>query len=95
MTIPTVLSIAVAAGFAIGGGLPLVAPHRRPAAGDFAAAATVALGNASVLALAAGLAGLRLPASVFLLLLVAPGIAATMLRHQHRPPRQQASVGRR
>jgi hypothetical protein len=76
--------IALASALAVLAGLPLVAPGRRPRAGDLAAAWTVALGNAAVLALAAGLAGLRLTPAVLALILVAPGAAAAALGRWRR-----------
>jgi len=86
--------IALASALAILAGLPLVAPGRRPAAGDLAAAWTLALGNAAVLALAAGLLGLRLSPPALLLLLAAPGVAVAVLgRAAHREPESGASGG--
>jgi hypothetical protein len=78
MTEPLVRIVLVSA-VAVLAGLPLVAPGRRPGAGDLAAAWTLALGNAAVLALAAGLLGLRLSPVVLLALLVAPGAVAAAL----------------
>jgi len=79
--------IVLVSAVAILAGLPLVAPRRRPAAGDLAAAWTLALGNAAVLALAAGLLGLTLSPVALLLLLIAPGAAAAVLG---RGPRHEA-----
>jgi hypothetical protein len=79
--------IVLVSAVAILAGLPLVAPRRRPAAGDLAAAWTLALGNAAVLALAAGLLGLTLSPVALLLLLIAPGAAAAVLG---RGPRREA-----
>jgi len=73
------LRIGLVSAVAILAGLPLVAPRRRPAAGDLAAAWALALGNAAVLALTAGLLGLTLSPPALLLLLVAPGAAAAVL----------------
>jgi hypothetical protein len=87
----TLLRIALSSAAAIAGGLPLVAPRGRPAAGDLAAAWTLALGNAAVLALAAGLAGMPLSAPAFLVLLIAPGAAAVALRR--RQPRPTGGAG--
>ena len=75
---------------AILAGLPLAAPRRRPTAGDLAAAWTLALGNAAVLALAAGLLGLTLSPAALLLLLIAPGAAAALLG---RAPRHDPANG--
>ena len=80
--------IALASAVAVAAGLPLTEPRGRPAAGHLAAAWTVALGNASVLALAAGLAGLPLTPAILLALLIAPGAAAAALRR-----RQARSAG--
>jgi len=73
------LRIGLVSALAILAGLPLVAPRRRPAAGDLAAAWTLALGNAAVLALTAGLLGLTLSPLALLLLLIAPGAATAVL----------------
>src|ERR1700694_2764252 len=80
--------IALVSAVAVLTGLPLVAPGRRPAAGDLAAAWTLALGNAAVLALAAGLLGLTLSPAALLLLLIAPGAAAALAggRGRRRAP---------
>ncbi len=82
--------IALVSAVAILAGLPLVAPGRRPAAGDLAAAWTLALGNAAVLALAAGLLGLTLSPAALLLLLIAPGAVAAVLG---RAPRHEPENG--
>jgi hypothetical protein len=82
------LRIVLVSAVAILAGLPLVPPgRRRPAAGDLAAAWTLALGNAAVLALTAGLLGLTLSPVALLLLLIAPGAAAAVLG---RAPRYEA-----
>jgi hypothetical protein len=78
------LRIGLVSALATLAGLPLVAPRRRPAAGDLAAAWTLALGNTAVLALAAGLLGLTLSPLALLLLLIAPGAAAAMLGRPRR-----------
>lgn len=82
-------AIALASAAAILAGLPLVAPARRPGAGDLAAAWTLALGIAAVLALAAGLLGLALSPPVLLLFLLAPGALAI----RWRPHRSLPAVG--
>jgi hypothetical protein len=81
---------------AILAGLPLAAPRRRPTAGDLAAAWTLALGNAAVLALAAGLLGLTLSPAALLLLLIAPGAAAAVLGRapRHDPENGEPPGGR-
>lgn len=90
------LRIGLVSAVAILAGLPLVAPGRRPAAGDLAAAWTLALGNAAVLALAAGLLGLTLSPVTLLLLLIAPGAAAAVLgRGQRREPENGTPLGGR
>jgi hypothetical protein len=88
--------IALVSAVAILAGLPLVAPRRRPAAGDLAAAWTLALGNAAALALAAGLLGLTLSPVALLLLLIAPGAAAAVLGRapRHEPENGDPSGGR-
>src|ERR1700674_4370210 len=78
--------IALVSAVAVLTGLPLLAPGRRPAAGDLAAAWTLALGNAAVLALAAGLLGLTLSPAALLVPLVAPGAAAAAALPGGRPP---------
>jgi hypothetical protein len=88
--IGTLFRIALVSAVAILAGLPLVAPRRRPAAGDLAAAWTLALGNAAILALAAGLLGLTLSPAALLLLLIAPGAAAAVLG---RAPRREPENG--
>jgi hypothetical protein len=84
--------IAFSSAVAVAAGLPLVAPRGRPTAGHLAAAWTVALGNASVLALAAGLAGLPLSPAIFLALLIAPGAVAAAF--QLRKPTPAGAAGR-
>ena len=81
---------------AILAGLPLAAPRRRPTAGDLAAAWALALGNAAVLALAAGLLGLTLSPAALLLLLIAPGAAAAVLGRapRHDPENGEPPGGR-
>jgi hypothetical protein len=82
--------IVLVSAVAILAGLPLVAPRRRPAAGDLASAWTLALGNAAILALAAGLLGLTLSPAALLLLLIAPGATAAVLG---RAPRHHPENG--
>jgi hypothetical protein len=71
--------LAAASLLAVAGGLPLVAPPGRPRLADLAAAWTLALGNAALLALAAGLAGWTLAPWTLALLLIAPGLAVALL----------------
>src|ERR1700688_1699890 len=94
--IEPLLRIALVSSLAILAGLPLVAPGRRPAAGDLAAAWTLALGNAAVLALAAGLLGLPRWPAARLVLLIAPGAAAAVLgRGPRREPENGDAAGSR
>ena len=86
--------IALVSAVAVLTGLPLVAPGRRPAAGDLAAAWTLALGNAAVLALAAGLLGLTLSPAALLLLLIAPGAAAALAGGRGRRRAPESGSGR-
>lgn len=90
------LRIGLVSAVAILAGLPLVAPRRRPAAGDLAAAWTLALGNAAVLALAAGFLGLNLSPVALLLILIAPGAAAAVLGRgrRHEPENGDPPGGR-
>jgi hypothetical protein len=96
------LRIVLVSALAILAGLPLVAPRRRPSAGDLATAWTLALGIATVLALTAGLLGLTLSPVALLLLLIAPGAAAAALgrapryepRHADPPGDRGVPAGR-